>query len=95
MSFPGGAGAGMLTFFAAATRENKAAMYGIIGKMSASDGQRDELISILLSGTKDMPGCHCRSLATNLSFQRRMDYFESAAHAEPHSYINCTASTGA
>lgn len=32
-------------------------MYGIIGKMIANDGERDALISILLGGTKDMPGC--------------------------------------
>ncbi len=32
-------------------------MYGIIGKMIAHDGKRDELIAILLEGTKDMPGC--------------------------------------
>lgn len=32
-------------------------MYGLIGKMIARSGKRDELISILLQGTKDMPGC--------------------------------------
>ena len=32
-------------------------MYGLIGKMHAADGQRDELISILLEGTGSMPGC--------------------------------------
>jgi len=32
-------------------------MYGIIGKMVATAGKRDELIGILLEGTKDMPGC--------------------------------------
>jgi len=32
-------------------------MYGIIGKMIAHDEKRDELISILLDGTRDMPGC--------------------------------------
>jgi len=32
-------------------------MYGIIGKMVAVDGKRDELIQILLEGTKEMPGC--------------------------------------
>lgn len=32
-------------------------MYGLIGKMIASSGKRDELISILLDGTKNMPGC--------------------------------------
>lgn len=32
-------------------------MYGLIGKMIAVSGQRDALISILLDGVADMPGC--------------------------------------
>ena len=32
-------------------------MYGIIGKMIANEGKRDELIHILLDGTTAMPGC--------------------------------------
>ena len=32
-------------------------MYGLIGKIKTTDGKRDELISILLEGTSDMPGC--------------------------------------
>jgi quinol monooxygenase YgiN len=32
-------------------------MHGLIGKMSAVEGKRDELINILLAGTKEMPGC--------------------------------------
>ena len=32
-------------------------MYGLIGKIIAAPGKRDELISILLEGTTDMPGC--------------------------------------
>jgi len=32
-------------------------MHGLIGKMIAADGKRDELIAVLLDGTKDMPGC--------------------------------------
>lgn len=32
-------------------------MYGLIGKITAKAGKRDELIKILLEGTKDMPGC--------------------------------------
>lgn len=32
-------------------------MYGLISKMIAHDEKRDELISILLDGTKSMPGC--------------------------------------
>jgi len=33
------------------------AMHGLIGKMNATPGQRDLLISILLEGTAAMPGC--------------------------------------
>jgi len=32
-------------------------MYGLIGKIKAMTGQRDELISILLEGASMMPGC--------------------------------------
>jgi len=32
-------------------------MYGLIGKIKATSGQRDELISILLEGAGMMPGC--------------------------------------
>jgi quinol monooxygenase YgiN len=32
-------------------------MIGLIGKMSATPGRRDELIAILLEGVTEMPGC--------------------------------------
>lgn len=32
-------------------------MYGLIGKLNAVPGQREALISILLSGSAEMPGC--------------------------------------
>ena len=32
-------------------------MYGLIGKMKAAAGQRDALVSLLLDGTTEMPGC--------------------------------------
>jgi quinol monooxygenase YgiN len=32
-------------------------MYGLIGKMTAVSGQREALITILLEGVADMPGC--------------------------------------
>lgn len=32
-------------------------MYGLIGKMLATPGQREALISILLEGVTEMPGC--------------------------------------
>jgi quinol monooxygenase YgiN len=32
-------------------------MYGLIGKIIARPGDRDELIAILLEGSGGMPGC--------------------------------------
>lgn len=32
-------------------------MYGLIGKITAKENQRDALIKILLKGTANMPGC--------------------------------------
>ena len=32
-------------------------MYGLIGKVSAVPGQRDALATVLLEGTRAMPGC--------------------------------------
>ena len=32
-------------------------MYGLIGKMLAQPGRRDELVRLLLAGTGAMPGC--------------------------------------
>lgn len=37
--------------------ETEAAMYGLIGKFTAAEGKRDELIGYLLEGLRDMPGC--------------------------------------
>jgi len=32
-------------------------MYGLIGKMTSVKGQRENLIAILLDGSRSMPGC--------------------------------------
>lgn len=40
-------------------------MYGLIGKMKAVPGRRDELLAILLQGTRDMPGCLSYIVATD------------------------------
>lgn len=32
-------------------------MFGLIGKMTAVEGKRDELMAILLDGVANMPGC--------------------------------------
>lgn len=41
------------------------AMYGLIGKMKAAPGRRDELATILLEGTNDMPGCRSYIIAND------------------------------
>jgi len=40
-------------------------MYGLIGKMTATPGQRDALAAILLEGTDAMPGCLSYIIATD------------------------------
>lgn len=40
-------------------------MYGLIGRFMAAPGRRDELVSILLEGVGDMPGCHSYVVATD------------------------------
>lgn len=40
-------------------------MFGLIGKMRAAPGKRDELIAILSGGTRAMPGCISYVVATD------------------------------
>jgi quinol monooxygenase YgiN len=47
----------VLGSIARAAPEEKKPMYGLIAKMVAAAGKRDELISLLLQGTAAMPGC--------------------------------------
>jgi quinol monooxygenase YgiN len=42
-------------------------MYGLIGKFTAVEGQRDALMAILSEGMKDMPGCHSYVVARDPS----------------------------
>ncbi len=42
---------------AQAVQEEKPSMFGLIGKMLAATGKREELIALLLQGTTEMPGC--------------------------------------
>ena len=52
--FLGGSTAALAAGGAAAAPQ---AMYGLIGKMLAQAGKRDELVALLLGGTAAMPGC--------------------------------------
>lgn len=47
-------------------------MYGLISKMMANDGKRDELISILLDGTKRMPGCRSYVISKDMTDENAM-----------------------
>ena len=40
-------------------------MYGLIGKLKAQPGKRDELAAILVAGTGDMPGCQSYIVAAD------------------------------
>lgn len=42
-------------------------MYGLIGKMKAVSGQRDTLITLLLEGITNMPGCLSYVVAHDLN----------------------------
>jgi len=50
-------GAGAYALFAPAAVHGAEKMYGLIGKMVAVEGKRDELIKILVDGTSKMLGC--------------------------------------
>ena len=45
------------------TTTNTTTKYGLIGKMTAIAGKRDELIAILSEGIHDMPGCQSYIIA--------------------------------
>jgi len=51
------AAAGFTANPAASARQEKAGMFGMIGKMTATPGQRDQLVAMLLENTGAMPGC--------------------------------------
>jgi quinol monooxygenase YgiN len=56
--FSMGAAAALATLLSAPAQQSGASgMYGIIGRMNAVAGHREELIEILLEGTREMPGC--------------------------------------
>ncbi|MDO1560318.1 putative quinol monooxygenase [Brevundimonas sp. 2R-24] len=51
------AGLGLALCGLAPTSLGETSMYGLIGRMRAQPGRRDELAAILLEGTGGMPGC--------------------------------------
>ncbi len=59
------AGAGIAAGRVAGASIQGAAMYGLIGKMTAVEGKRDELVQALLDGVSGMPGCLSYIVATD------------------------------
>ena len=48
---------GLVRLQASDPPEGAKKLHGLIGKITAVEGKRDQLIDILLQGTKEMPGC--------------------------------------
>jgi quinol monooxygenase YgiN len=61
-----------------------AGMYGLIGRMTASPGRRDELVAILLEGTGEMPGCLSYIVATDPADENAIWITEVWDRAESH-----------
>ena len=59
-------------------------MYGLIGKMTAVAGRRDELAAILLSGTAAMPGCLSYVIAADRADPNALWITEVWESAEQH-----------
>ena len=59
-------------------------MYGIIGKMIAHEDKRDELIAILLDGTRDMPGCLSYVIAKDAAEKNALWITEVWENQESH-----------
>jgi quinol monooxygenase YgiN len=59
-------------------------MYGLIGKMIASPGQRETLIAILLEGTGEMPGCLSYVVAKDTTDDNAIWITEVWADKESH-----------
>ncbi len=58
-------------------------MYGRIGKIACQPGQRDFLITHLLAGTQEMPGCRSYVVATDAVDEHAVwitEVWESAQH---------------
>jgi quinol monooxygenase YgiN len=59
-------------------------MYGMIGKMIATPGQRDALIALLLEGVGAMPGCLSYIVATDAADANAIWITEAWENKESH-----------
>ncbi len=60
------------------------AMYGLIGSMDATPGNRDRLVELLLAGTGAMPGCLSYVVALDPSHDERIWITEVWTDRESH-----------
>ena len=60
-------------------------MYGLIVQMIAVTNKRDQLIEILLNGTKDMPGCISYVISKDVENEDRLWITEVWDSKESHS----------
>ncbi len=67
---------------AAETMETQ--MYGLIGKFTSVDGQRDALIGYLLEGLRDMPGCLSYIVASDPAEPNTIWVTEAWTDADSH-----------
>lgn len=59
-------------------------MYGLIGRMIAREGKREELITILLEGVSGMPGCMSYVVARDVADPRGIWITEVWENKEMH-----------
>lgn len=59
-------------------------MHGLIGKIIATPGNRDDLAAILLNGTRDMPGCLSYVIANDPEDENALWITEVWENAEAH-----------
>lgn len=59
-------------------------MYGLIGKITAKAGKREELIEILLEGTTEMPGCLSYIISKDLADENTIWVTEVWDEKESH-----------
>lgn len=70
----------VLTLAGCATGLENRSMYGIIGKMIAQDGKRQDLIDVLIAGTANMPGCKSYVISKDASDENALwitEYWDS------------------
>jgi quinol monooxygenase YgiN len=59
-------------------------MFGLITKISAVEGKRDELIAIMLAGAARMPGCLCYVVAKDSRDENSIWITEAWTNEESH-----------